>query len=149
MKNKITGLSLLAILFSITTFATNIKDDIDRKVFNSFTNQFTDARDVSWKKTSTYLKATFKVNEQVMFAYFAPTGELLGVSRNILSTQLPINLQRQLKKHYSKGWITELSELANEQESNYYVTIENADQVLTLKSEGSNSWSVYKKTKKE
>jgi hypothetical protein len=32
-----------------------------------------------------YIKASFMLNEQVMFAFFDPSGEFTGVARNILS----------------------------------------------------------------
>lgn len=88
------------------------------------------------------------MNEQVLFAYFDETGELLGASCNILSNHLPINLQIKLKKELSEGWISELFEFANDNETDYFVTIENADQKVQLKSAGHNAWSVYKKSSK-
>ena len=88
------------------------------------------------------------MNDQVMFAYYNGEGELLGVTRNIVSSQLPISLLADLKKNYSEYWISDLFEMASNSETDYYVTLESADSTLVLKSSGSASWNVYKKIKK-
>jgi len=56
---------------------------------------------VQWEASKTYAKATFKLNDQVMFAYYTPDGDMLAITRNIVSTQLPINLLADIKKNYS------------------------------------------------
>ena len=83
-----------------------------------------------------------------MFAYLNENGVLLGAYRNILSNQLPMSLMAELKEDYSGYWITELFELAKENQTNYFVTIENGDQKITLKSENANSWNIKTKTQK-
>jgi hypothetical protein len=83
-----------------------------------------------------------------MFAYYNEDGDLMAVVRNILSEQLPINLQTELKKKYNDRWISDLFEMASEGQTSYFVTVENADETITLRSTDFNSWSVYKKVKK-
>lgn len=149
MKTKITSLVVMAMIAFTTTFATNIPGNINRKVLTTFSERFSDAREVSWSRTEDYIKASFKMNEQIMFAYFTDAGDLMGVSRNLLSNQLPIKLQTGMKKELAGGWITELFEFSTEEETSYYATIENADQKIWLKSIGSYSWMVSKKIKKD
>lgn len=144
-----TGLVVMAMIMFTTTFATNIPGNINRKVLTTFAQKFSDAREVSWSKTENYTKASFKMNEQIMFAYFTEAGDLMGVSRNLLSNQLPIKLQTGMKKEFSEGWITELFEFSTEDETAYYAIIENAEQKISLKSIGSYSWTVSKKVKKD
>jgi hypothetical protein len=100
-------------------------------------------------KPSKYIKASFMLNEQVMFAFFDATGEFTGVSRNILTRELPINLQSQLKKEMGDGWISEVLEFATEYETSYYTTIEKTNQQISLKANGLRSWEVIKKVKKD
>ena len=145
---KITGLVLLAIVISTSSFATHIHDNVDKQVSNAFGRKFADAKEVSWSKTEQYAKASFTQHGQVFFAYFTPTGELMAVSRNILSSTLPIKLLTGLKKDYSNEWITDLFEFATEQETVYYATLENADEKILLKSVSLNTWSVYQTIKK-
>jgi hypothetical protein len=83
-----------------------------------------------------------------MFAYYDESGNLIASARNILSEQLPINLMNDLKKGYSNYWISELFEMDKDGQASYYVTLENADETLILKSSSFNGWSTYKKSKK-
>lgn len=148
MKKKIALLAMIAVVMSTTIFATPIDVTVSSNVLGTFSEKFTAAKEVSWSTTDTYIKASFKMNDQYMFAYFTEEGQLIGVARNLVSTQLPFNLQVELRKASENGWITELFEFANESETSYFVTIENADQKIQLKSTGYNTWTTYKKIKK-
>src|SRR5918997_1078380 len=99
MKKSILMWAMMLTMGLSTTFANN-EETINQRAVNSFKKEFSTAQDVKWESRKDFVKATFKLNDQVMFAYYSQTGELLVVSRNILSTQLPINLLSQLKKDY-------------------------------------------------
>jgi hypothetical protein len=114
----------------------------------AFSKSFRHAQIISKEMYKTYTKFTFRMNDMVMFAYYSYSGELLAVTRNILSTQLPIDLLVDLKTGYSKYWITELFELSGDGRDSYYVTLENADIKIVLRSTGDN-WEVYSKAEKE
>jgi hypothetical protein len=148
MKKKITTLALLAVIITTSIFAADKTNITNSEILSAFASKFTTATEVSWEKGQEFVKASFKLNEQYMFAYYTEGGELLGVCRNIHSNQLPLNLQVELKKISANGWITDLFEYASDSDNAYYVTIENADQQIQLKSTGYNSWTVYKKVKK-
>ena len=53
-----------------------------------------------------------------------------------------------LKKDYGNYWISELFEMDKDGVAFYYVTLENSEETLILKSESSHDWSTYKKTRK-
>ena len=72
---------------------------------------------------------------------------MIAITRNISSTQLPISLQTNLKNNYEGFWISDLFEVANEEGTTYYVTVENADTKLILKSSNSD-WVTYQKERK-
>ena len=148
MKKKITTLVLLAVVMTTSIFATDKDNNTNSVVLTAFASKFSTAKEVSWDRAQDFIKATFKMNDQYMFAYYTENGELMGVCRNINSTQLPLNLQVELKKISPNGWITDLFEYASESDNAYYATIQNADQQVQLKSNGYSSWSVYKKIKK-
>jgi hypothetical protein len=82
-----------------------------------------------------------------MSAFYSTNGELLAVTRNIVSSQLPVNLLISLKKYYSTSWITDLFEFNGDNQDCYYITLENADTKTTLRSNG-DSWEIYSTTKK-
>lgn len=90
-----------------------------------------------------YTKVTFKLNSIVLFAYYNANGDLLAIVRNILSTQLPIQLLMDLKQRYSNNWITDLFEMNVNGQTTYYATLENSDTRTTLRSDGSSNWENY------
>jgi hypothetical protein len=147
MKKSILTWAMMLTMGLSTTFANN-EETINQRAVSSFKKEFSTAQDVKWENRKDFVKATFKLNDQVMFAYYSQAGELLVVSRNILSTQLPINLLSNLKNDYSSYWISDLFETSNAEGASYYVTLESADQTVVLKSNGTTSWDTYKKEKK-
>ena len=138
MKKKITTLVLFAVVITTSIFATDKDNNTNAQVLAAFASKFSTAKEVSWDRAQDFLKASFKMNEQHMFAYYTENGELVGVCRNINSTQLPLNLQVELKKISANAWITDLFEYASDSDNAYYATIENADQQIQLKSTGYN-----------
>ena len=138
---------LLAVTVSTGAAFAN-EETVSQQVLNSFKKEFVDAKDVNWQSTKEYVKATFSLNDQVMFAYYSQSGELLAITRNISSEKLPISLLTSLKKNYGSYWITELFEMVADGNGTYYITLENADVELVLKSDEFGGWEVYKKSKK-
>jgi hypothetical protein len=57
-------------------------------------------------------------------------------------------LQTELKKDHANEWITELFEMSHDNGTDYYITLENADNKTILKSSNNSTWSVYKKLRK-
>lgn len=148
MKKKITLLAIVAVVMTTGIFANTIETDVNNQVKSSFSSKFTGAKDVTWNKAEQYIKASFTKDDQAMSAYFGMNGELIGVSRNILSQQLPMGINMELKQLLANSWITELLEFTNGEETTYFTVIENADQKTYMKSVGSNQWSLYRKNKK-
>lgn len=146
MKIKFLPIIAFSLFISLSSFANGI--DNNEKIKTAFAEKFADAKEVSWNSTSSYIKASFRLNDQVMFAYYSTDGALLGVSRNLLSSSLPIRLQTEIRKLSANGWIAELFEYASDDENSYFATIENADQKVFLKSAVNNGWSVVRREKK-
>ncbi|HUR11872.1 MAG TPA: hypothetical protein VM012_10910 [Flavitalea sp.] len=147
MKKRILTLALM-LSISLSSIFANTREGVNEKVMNTFKTEFANARDVKWESSKDFVKATFILNEQVLFAYYSLDGEQIAVSRNIVSSQLPINLLADLKKNYSEFWISDLFEIATKTDTGYYVTIENGDFTIVLKSNGGSGWNVYKKDRK-
>ena len=87
------------------------------------------------------------MNGQFITAFYDAAANLVAVTKNISPLQLPVTLQASLKNSYCDYWISELFELSNENGTSYYVTVEDGDSKLTLKSSGTN-WTTYKKSRK-
>jgi len=123
-------------------------DEISIDVKASFRKDFKGAQLINTEVKKVYTKLTFTMHDVVFSAFYSDNGELLAVTRNILSSQLPVNLMLSLKNNYSAYWITELFELNGGDQTSYYVSLESADQKLTLRSTDGNNWEVYQKTAK-
>jgi hypothetical protein len=148
MKKTILALAVMLTTGLTSAFA-NKGEDINQGVIASFKTEFVAAKNVSWQEGKEFSKATFTLNDQVMYAYYSnETNELLAVERNLLSSQLPISLLTSLKKDYSDHWISGLFEVARQDHTSYYLTVENSDETLVLKATGTDEWSVYKRTRK-
>jgi hypothetical protein len=137
------------LMMGVGAFAANNDEVVNQQALRSFRNEFTAASNVSWEAKNGYSRATFSLNGQVLFAYYGTNGELQAVVRNIVSDQLPITLLTDLKKDYSDYWISDLFEMATDNQTTYYITLENSDKKIILKSEGTNFWSVFSKTRKD
>src|SRR5882724_6672834 len=118
-------------------------DEITVEVKASFKGEFKNAEVLSWDVTRKFTKVTFRMNDIIMFAYFSDNGQLLAVTRNIRSNQLPITLQVSLKKNYSEYWITDLFEINGDEQNCYYITLETADKKLVMRSIDNEKWEVY------
>lgn len=147
MKNKIL-IGVFVLLTGISSAFANGKVEVNERIIKSFEKEFAGAQHVEFTTTKDFVKVTFTLNDQVVYAFYEQNGNLLGVTRNIVSSQLPINLLTDLKKNYSTHWITDLFEMASNNENAYYVTLENSDQKLILKSNGTTGWEVFKKERK-
>ncbi len=123
-------------------------DGIDGNIKTSFHKDFKNGQLISAEAHKTFTKVTFSMNRSIFFAFYAENGELLAVTRNILSSQLPINLMMSLKNEYKSFWITELFELNGDGQNCYYVSLENADRKMILRSTSDNTWEVYAETAK-
>ena len=147
MKKKITGLFIMAMLLMNVGFA-NTTNEVITTVQQAFNKEFGNATASNWSKKGDWYKASFSLNGQAMEAYFTEAGALIGVGRNLLSSQLPLSLQLSFKKDYTDYWITNVFEFANENGSTYYLELENADKKILLKSNDFSNWVVQNKTKK-
>jgi hypothetical protein len=137
---------LAVAISSLTAFASD--KNVSSNVLNAFNKEFSGAKDVQWTSTNDYYKAEFVYNGQNVNAFYKSDGNLLAVTRNISSLQLPINLQTNLKNNYNNYWITDLFEVSSNDGTSYYITVEKADSKVVLKSDGSGKWDVFKKIAK-
>jgi hypothetical protein len=122
--------------------------NVNENVLNAFNTEFNGAKDVKWIESSDYYKAEFVFNGQHVSAFYSTAGELMGVTRHITSQDLPETLRNKLQNDYAEDfWITGLSEVSTADETYYYVTMENADGKVVLKSSGK-KWNTIKKMTK-
>ncbi len=146
MKPLFILLTVLSSMFTTATFAADGK--VSPEVLESFNSTFANAKEVDWTVSDKFYKAHFALDGQYVTAFYNIDGEMMAITRNISSRQLPLTLQTSLKKDYNNYWITDLFEVANNEGTSYYITLETADAKVVLKSNNNSAWSTFQKTKK-
>ena len=139
---------MLTLAIAVITTSAFAGEVVNQKVLKAFNTEFSSASDVKWTAGDNYFEATFLYNDKYLFAYYSAEGELLGLSRNMSPVDLPMTLQKKLKEGYDSYWISSLFEVSKNDGTSYYITLENADTRLVLKSNDSNGWSFYQKIRK-
>ncbi len=139
-------LTLAIAVMTLSAFAGEV--GVNEKVLEAFRTEFATAKEVTWSAGDNYFRANFTYNEKYVFAYYNTNGELLGVTRYISPSDLPISLQQDLKKDYADYWVSDLFEVARNDESGYYITLENGDSKIVLKAADIFEWTPYQKYKK-
>jgi hypothetical protein len=151
MKRTFTTIAFAAALLLTvgvsSSFARNTNNDNDN-VNAYFRKDFSQAELLSTSTVNDFTKLTFKMNGAVLIAFYSNKGELIAVTHNITLSQLPLTLMMQVKKNYGNYWISDLFELNSNGETHYYITLENADKKITLRSY-ENTWDSFSKATKE
>jgi len=144
MKKKMIALFAVTLLLTSTTFA-NGEPSLEIK--KEFSQTFTQASEAKWEEESTFYKVTFLEGGQYLTAFYNPSGEFESLSRNISTAMLPLALQKDLQGKLQNAWITDSFELSGKNGTEYYVTLENANEKTMYRS-GSTNWSIYNKIQK-
>ena len=147
MKKRILFLSIA--LASLSAFSYAADAPVGKNVLYSFNKEFSKAHDVKWESRKAFIKASFTQDNKVRYAYFNNVGDLIAVTRFITAADLPKELGSPLQKSYASHWISDLFEVETANGYDYYVTIQNADETVILKSEGAAGWQFYKKEIKD
>lgn len=149
MKKGIILLTAAFVLFSAFAFA-NEGEKVNEKVRAAFTSDFSAASNVNWEKTKDYYFATFTINQIEVSAAYDEEGELVGTSRVMEVSQLPISISMALAKKYA-GYNAghKAIELNFEGDTRYYLTVVNEKQILKLKCTVNGNIEVESKIKKK
>jgi hypothetical protein len=140
-------ITLAIALGTLSSFAAG-EETVASKVLTAFEKDFVGARETAWTITRDYYKAVFLFNGQQVSAFYNADGNMIAMTRFISSLDLPLSLQTNLKKEYGNYWISDLFELSNSEGTSYYITLENADTKVVLKSGGNENWNTYRKSTK-
>ncbi|MEO6719724.1 MAG: hypothetical protein ABIN67_05120 [Ferruginibacter sp.] len=148
MKKLVVILTAAVMLFSAFTFATD-SDNVNARVKAAFLHDFSAASDVSWGKTSDFYFATFTLNHVEVNAAYTEQGELVGTSRTMETSQLPLSVSLALAKKYDGYEVAKkVLELTFEGQTRYYITVANNTHLLKLKCLSNGDIEVEKKIKK-
>ena len=147
MKMFVLAFTIAASVFTKSSFA-NEGAAIAPEVLKSFQSTFATAKDADWSVTENMYKVQFALDGQYITAFYNQDGSMAAFTRNISPLQLPVSLQTALKNSYKSYWIAELFELSNDEGVQYYVTLEDADGKMALKST-SGTWNYFQKLRKD
>ncbi len=146
MKRLLATLTIVLSLLGLSSFKN--KDVVAPAALQSFSTSFKSATEVSWSVNQQYYKANFSLNGQYVSAFYNADGKMIALTRNISSLQLPLSLQASLKKTSEGFWISDLFEIANDEGTSYYITLENSDTRIIMTSTLNSEWRNYKKQRK-
>jgi hypothetical protein len=134
---------ILSIAIGLAAFSTSVAkapDNINDRAVAAFQKDFRKASEVHWTATSNYVMATFRMDNETQFAYYDFQGNLIGVVHHMLTSSLPEGLSKDIKKHYSNYWVSELFQITSDEGVYYYIQLKNADETIVLSTEGTNGW---------
>lgn len=133
---------ILSIAIGLAVFSTAFAkpDSINDRAVAAFQKDFRKASDVSWASTNNYVMATFMMDNETQFAYYDFQGNLIGIVHHMLTSSLPADLSKDIKKRYSNYWVSELFQITTDDGVSYYIRLKNADEAIALTTEGGNGW---------
>ena len=148
MKRKFVILMTAFLLSMASTFAKTSDGGVPSSIVSDFSSHFYHAQNVKWDKIDSYYEVTFNQFGTTLFAFYTEDADFMGIGNYILSNKLPESLSAELKTKYSRYWVSDLFRYLVNDQPGYCITIENGDQKIMLKSEGGQSWNLYKSIKK-
>jgi hypothetical protein len=143
---QILSLSIALFLIVSSSFANG--PEVSKPVLYAFQQSFAAAREVSWTEGAAFYKATFLHQGKTVTAFYSLEGELMAVTRNLSTEELPAGLRLSLKSETGSGWISELFLVSKLGSATYYAVVENGTSKVVLQSRGAKKWSVYQTEEK-
>ena len=141
-------ITLLIATASIFNSAKAADDNALPEVLASFQSTYSNATDVSWTTMGELYKVSFVLEGKAAAAFYNTDGSMVAVTQNVSSLELPKELKASLKKELNDGYISDLFMMSSSVGITYYVTVENADTKLVMKSSNGKKWSVFQKVAK-
>jgi hypothetical protein len=134
-------LILCIVVMSITVSAFANGEETNAKAMSNLKKEYQNAKNIEWKVTSQYTKATFTWNGQYLEVFYNNDGETIAQSKFINTNELPLKAQQFISKKYADYTITEAVEF-NSEESGlcYYVSLNkdkgDSKQILKITPDG-------------
>ena len=146
MKRSIIVFSAILIVITATAFVGakpggNPAEATFQKEFNGATN-------VKWTENKDVISASFNLSDSRIIAYFTTDGELLGTERNVLFTQLPLAVMREINNRYGNAPISDVIEYTSGIDTFYGMYVDTPTKHLKLKISSQGDVTVEKRTKK-
>lgn len=131
MKRLFLSAIMAATLIS-TSFA-NETAKVNSRVSSSFKTQFAEATNVEWTAKQDFFKANFTEEGKSREAFYNNNGGLISTSTQIAIDDLSASTKRAFAKKYDGYVVKEAIKMESNDETAYYISVENDKQSLILK----------------
>ena len=145
---KLLFAALFIASFASTALAKDVKNKVSYRIENNFKTNFSGAQNVSWTFKSNFVKAIFDNNGEKMEAFYNLNGDIIGTSKSITLSQLPVDAKRSFAKSYSGYTVKEAIHFESSDEDAYYISAENEKQSVVLKVSNNREISIFNKDRK-
>lgn len=137
---KLLFTALIAVSISTGSFAQSA--DENYKAVQNFEASFAGANNVGWSLKDNLSVASFTQDESNVKVFYNSEGDFIATTKEVKMDELPTFAKRIIAKKYSGYTVKEAFEFKSDDETDYFVAIENENKNIVLKvNEG--SISVY------
>jgi hypothetical protein len=138
-------LPLLFLAIGLSSFA----GEINKAILQSFHQQFGQPSEVVADEVDGMARISFKQNNERFAAYYSQEGELIVISKEINSDQLPLMMKQKLEKHLKDATVSECYQMESKGSISYVVVLQSARKTTTYRNDGTGWYQVTSKRKKQ
>ena len=125
-------------------------EKVSSLIINSFNQQFESAGNVTWRENQGFYFGYFLQDSKEVMAAFTRDGELVAIGKSKTLSELPAKAVEKVKSRFADYTINnDASEIDMNDETAYYVTIENKTYQKLLKLYSDGGVETLKVTKKK
>jgi hypothetical protein len=119
--------------------------DVNEKVLKAFKATFTDAENVEWSDASSLYTVRFTHQGIRTFVKYYDDGNFISCRRYYNAETLPVDIQCKLKKRFADKKIFGVTEYTVGDEINYYVSLEDKKNWMTVKIDSGRNMEITEK----
>ncbi len=138
--------ALIAVSISTGSFAQDVIAN-NQKAIDNFESLFSGASNVAWVAKEKLTIASFVQDQSKVEVFYNPDGDLIATTKEVKMDDLPTFAKRIISKKYSDYTVKEVFLFKADEETNYFISIENEKESLVLKV-NQGSISAYSQTSK-
>ncbi|MDR3715561.1 MAG: hypothetical protein P4L51_22350 [Puia sp.] len=122
---------------------------INEKLLQLFKTTFPDAQDVQWQELPERYTVKFKTAGLATTIDYDKDGKFISSVRYYSESNLPLNILCKVHSKYQDKKILSVIEKATETDAEYFIRMEDANNLVTVRSDNEGNLSVVEKSKKD
>lgn len=127
--------TILYLALLLTGFTATAAATPSEKVLKAFNKTFASAVNVTWEEFDHNSEANFKLNNIKVKALYDEEGNLVETIRYYTEEILPPNIVAKLKKRYNGKEIFSVTEISNDNELSFYISLKDQKNWFIVKSD--------------